>query len=79
MSDDAAALSDVAQSALAQAINDHDHAMLIKYVALCEVIETSGERAMWILATDGMKPWESIGLIEYAHDLERAATNRDQQ
>jgi hypothetical protein len=69
-------LSDTLQGALADVIHANDGAVLIKYVTVCEVMETTGERSMWVLATDGMKPWESIGMLEYAHDLERAETNR---
>jgi hypothetical protein len=77
VSDEARDLSDVVQGALADALHGNDGAVLVKYVTICEVIDPSGERALWLLATDGMKPWESIGMLEYAHDIERAATNAD--
>lgn len=49
-------------------------AMVTKWVALVEVIEADGDRAVWSLAADGMKPWEALGLLKFGEQIEAAET-----
>jgi hypothetical protein len=69
--DEAQELAEHVQSALADAVHDLDGSMLTRYVACVEVIDPSGERALWVLSTRDMKAWETVGFLEYARDLER--------
>jgi hypothetical protein len=69
--DDARDLADQVQGALADLLHRRDNAMLTRFVVVAEVIEQEGERALWLLAPRDMKAWESIGMLEYARDLER--------
>lgn len=68
---DAVQLSDSVQGLLADAVHQTDGSMLTKYVACVEVIDPSGERALFVLSTPEMKAWETVGFLEFARDLER--------
>jgi hypothetical protein len=66
-------LSEAVQGQLADAVHGIDGSMLTKYAACIEVLDPTGERALWVICTPGQKAWETVGLLEYARDLERAA------
>jgi hypothetical protein len=59
------------QHALASALHTHGQgALLTKFLAVVETIESDGTRALWLLPSPGMMQWDSIGLIEYARRVE---------
>lgn len=64
-------LAERVQSLLADAVHQNDGSMLTKYVACVEVIDPTGERALFVLSTSEMKVWETVGFLEFARDLER--------
>ncbi len=66
-------LSDKVHSALAEQVFAHDKGALIKYVAVFEVIDTDGQRSLWSMCSPEMSRWESLGLLEFASELDRAA------
>ena len=71
--DDAAsdrALRDGVHAALCDALAGK--AMVTKLVALVEVIEESGDRVVWSLASDGMRSWETLGLLKFGEQIEAA-------
>lgn len=51
--------------------------MLVRWVVCAEVIDQEGDRAVWALAPEGQKAWDSLGLLTYAVQLEQAAAVRD--
>ena len=75
MADDEAAerLAGIVQGLLADAVHQADGSIVTKYVAAVEVIDPSGECALWGLASPGLKAWETVGMLEYLRDIERAA------
>lgn len=47
--------------------------LVIKWVALVEVVDASGEehrRGVWALTPDDATPWDVLGLLEWAKNLE---------
>lgn len=63
--------TDVVVKAISDAISSSIEAgMLIKWTAQIEVMNAEGERVLWNLESEGMKAWESMGLIKYALVLE---------
>ena len=67
-----------AQAAIGNLIQQIDpNAMVTKFVALVEIVDTEGERAVWSLASPDQKTWDSLGLIEYARALEYASERDD--
>lgn len=76
MSDEAAgydpdALSTAAQAGLAAALPTDT--MLVKFVAIMEVIESDGRRALWTTVSPDCKAWESMGMLQWALACENAA------
>ena len=48
-----------------------------KWVALVEVANPEGEREMWSFTSEGMKPWDSLGMMTHAIHMEQATTVRE--
>lgn len=60
-------LSNVQHSDLADTFNEHaDGAMITRYVTVAEILNDDGERELYVLATPGLKAWDSIGLLAFA-------------
>lgn len=56
-------------SALSQVLNNHDQdgpCYLMRFVVLAEVVDRTGARALWQIAADGMKRWDTLGLLQHA-------------
>lgn len=51
--------------------------LLGRWVLLAEVVDITGERAMWTLSAEEQKPWETLGLIRLADHIEAAAVVKD--
>ena len=77
MSDDAE-VGDKAHTALANMLREHDDSMLIKCVAIAEVMDAEGEHGLWLVASPGMKAWETKGFLTEALDIELAETIRNE-
>lgn len=48
-------------------------AFVTRWVIVAEVIDTEGERAVWMDTSDDATPWDTLGLLEYALQRERSA------
>ena len=77
MTDQARQVRDALQNALADALNDVDD-LLVRWVAVVEVVGPEGKRACWTLCAPGSMPWDLLALHEYALAVERAAIARDE-
>jgi hypothetical protein len=51
--------------------------MVTRWVALVEVLDTDGQRAVYSLASSDAKAWDTLGLLTYGVQLEQAAAVRD--
>lgn len=72
--------SDEIRDAMASAIADalgSDH-MLGRWTLIAEVVEAeSGERVMWTQSAEDQKRWETIGMIQWAVQIEQAAQSAE--
>lgn len=66
-------------AAVSKAINDHeeDASYLTRFVVLAEVVDSEGDRALWQVAADGMKRWDTLGLLDHARSVEYASTSAE--
>lgn len=48
-------------------------AMVQRFLLLAEVVDADGERVMWAFEPPDAKPWDALGLIEWARQIEQAA------
>lgn len=46
--------------------------MATKWAVIAEVIDENGERSLWTLAPTGQLAWDTLGLLEFARQLEQA-------
>lgn len=42
-----------------------------KWVLVAEALGSDGERGLWLSASKDAKPWETLGMMAYAVELER--------
>lgn len=53
--------------------------VVLKWVALVEVIDgDTNERGLWCLAPRELTTWDTLGMLEYAKQLELVQTIREQ-
>lgn len=59
---------------LADTLHRHDGSIVNRWIVLADVMDPEGERALVSLAQADMKPWDSLGMLEFARQVEQAAT-----
>lgn len=59
--------------AIDNAVGEHEGGLVTKWVALVESVNADGERGLWVMTSDGVTAWDSLGLLQYAHHVELAA------
>jgi len=65
-------IRDSVGDALAEAVSGESE-MVTKWVALVEVMDANGERSAYVMAPDGAKPWDTLGLMTFGIQAEQAA------
>lgn len=68
---DADALQADVKAAVADVLGRHGE-LATKWVLAAESLSDDGERGLWLSCSEGMKPWESIGLFGFALAKEQA-------
>ncbi len=63
-------------NALAQALSGESE-MVTRWVALIEVMDADGERSAYVMAPDGAKSWDTLGLLSFATQMQQAALSGD--
>lgn len=69
-------IRDSVGNALAQAVAGEAE-MVTRWVALVEVMGADGDRAAYVMAPEGAKPWDTLGLLTFAVQVEQAAAIED--
>lgn len=74
---DAGAEGEAIEQDMAHAIADvmakHD-AMVVKWVALIEVMEPDGQRSLWTTTSEGVMAWDTVGLLQHGLHIQHAQT-----
>lgn len=61
--------------AIAEVIQRHEQGALVtRWVALIETIDSDGHPGLWTTTSDGLKAWDTVGMLGHAMDLQRAQT-----
>lgn len=50
----------------------HEHSMVTKWVALVETIDADGERGVWPMTSEGVKAWDTNGLLLHGLFMQQA-------
>lgn len=69
-------MSDGHHEGISTAVSDafaHANFMVTKWVLVAEVIDEDGERCVWADTAERQTAWDSLGLLNYATQMEQAA------
>lgn len=69
---DGADMRDALHAAIAEVVREKEHGLVTKWIALVESIDEDGERGIWMCASDGIKRWESLGMLQHALTIDQA-------
>lgn len=50
--------------------------MVTKWVACIETVDTDGQRSIWLMSPEGAKPWDNLGMLQFAAMQEQAQVMR---
>lgn len=79
--DDGVSRGEAIPEALNEAIRDviarHENGFVTKWIVLVETVDETGERGLWPCAGKDTKPWEVLGMLQYALHLQMAQTLRE--
>ena len=74
--DPAAIRADLGQ-AIADVLAKHEGGFVTKWVALIETVGPDGDRGLWVTAANDAMPWDTIGMLQYALNVETAQPDED--
>ena len=46
--------------------------MIVKYVLVAQTVMPDGKPDLWVCTSDEATPWDTLGLLSYATELEKA-------
>ena len=62
------------EEAIGAVLSRHEGSLVTKWVALIETMDQGGVRGIWPLTSDGLKAWDTKGLLLHALDMEQGQT-----
>jgi hypothetical protein len=65
-----AALGEAISGVLAQ----HETSMVLKWIALVETMDGDGDRGLWTFTGDGVKAWDTVGMLQHALHIQQSQT-----
>lgn len=60
--------------AIAEVLARHETSMVTRWIALVETIDDSGATGLWTMTSEGIKAWDTVGMLGHALDIQRAQT-----
>lgn len=70
------ALVDGLADALAEVISQREKARLTRWLVLMEIIDESGNYGFWTIGGPDTKPWDTLGMLNYAETIQRSEISR---
>lgn len=69
------AMEDDLNNAISSVMARHEQGGLVtKWVALIETVADDGVFGLWTATSDGLKAWDTVGMLGHGLDLQRAKT-----
>jgi hypothetical protein len=59
-----------------EAVLSESGLMTNRWLMLADVVQEDGERVLWSVSSEGMKSWDSLGMLKFAEHVEMGATVR---
>jgi hypothetical protein len=63
--------------AIADVLGRHERCIPTKWIVLCEVISDEADRALWVISDREQKPWDTLGMLHHAIQVQQAATTNE--
>jgi hypothetical protein len=60
--------------AISDAVAKHEGGFVVKWVALVESVDESGERGLWTMTSEDVKAWDTVGMLQHGLHLQMAQT-----
>lgn len=60
--------------AIAGVLARHERSVVLRWVALVETMDEGGSRGLWTLTSEGLKAWDTVGLLGHALHIQQAQT-----
>lgn len=57
--------------AISQVLSRHEKSMVLKWSALVETMDQTGERGLWTLTSDNCQAWDTVGMLQHALHLQQ--------
>jgi hypothetical protein len=51
--------------AVTAAVNQLEHGVVTRWVAVIESIDPDGARGVWLAGSEDLKPWDTLGLLHF--------------
>lgn len=64
--------------AISSVINQHQGAMVVKFLALVEIIRPDGAPSLWTLGSPGLTEWDTVGLLGHGMHIQQGRTMANQ-
>lgn len=70
-------LAEDTHAAVADVLHRHGAGMMIKFVAVAEIMDDETERNLWMLTSPGTYEWETKGFLLHALDVEQRSVTEE--
>lgn len=54
---------------LTDVLQTFEACMVTKFVVLCETVDAEGQKGLWTCESEGIAPWETLGLLAWAQQV----------
>lgn len=63
-------------NAIAQVMFEQDE-MVTRWISIVEIIDANGTKMLWTLAPQEMRAWDSLGLLNFAIQMEQSRSTNE--
>jgi hypothetical protein len=67
-----AELRDALAGAISDVVGEHEGGMATRFVLLLETVGADGNLGLWTFTSEGMRPYETLGMLAYGMQVEQA-------
>jgi hypothetical protein len=61
-------------AAIEATVGELEHGIVTKWVAIVETVNPDGERGLWTMTSNGVKAWDTVGLLQHGMHLQMRQT-----
>lgn len=57
---------------LSRIVQEFEPSMVMNFVVLVETVDDNGARGLWTCESEGITPWQTMGMLQYAQAVAKA-------